>query len=249
MALKDAHHSHTPLRRSFSTPAVRSMAQDTTQQPAPTTGKKKRNKKKKKTTSTAVTSTNTLTNSAKAAAAVGEYTEILLTLCGFCKFDQIVCYCDTLLHHVSTTNTSYICANTEKEMMTLRTSLYGATREIFGKGVSGEERNIQPGDELLLQNSAKLRRRLIADRKKSSDSSNSNSISNSAVEQYVTALHWASVVEQGIQASPYSFALKIDELEPFRALAMGEAASALYIEMNPRHIQVSKHKYSFYFEL
>ncbi len=59
----------------------------------------------------------------------------------------------------------FVCSDNhsreEDEELRLRLAVYAASREIFGKGVGGEARNVQPGDELVLQNSSLYRRRFV----------------------------------------------------------------------------------------
>jgi hypothetical protein len=201
--------------------------------PAPAAGKKKKNKKKKKSAAAATpAAVGPVVSAAERAAqqkgVVEEFTEVLLPLCGYCKYDQIVSFCDTLLQSgapaASTVSPAELAE--EESSIELRSALYGASREIFGKGVGGEPRNVQPGDELLVQNSALHRRRFVRARSAAS-----------AGEWASAAVVWARGLIRGTVASPYSFAFKMETIEPFRALAMGEAAALSFIEMGAKHIQ------------
>ena len=198
-------------------------------------GKKKKNKKKKKASSTVAAATAALSAvelAEKQKQAVEEFTEVLLPLCAFIKIDQIVAYCDTLL-----IEGGFACSDNhsreEDEELRLRLAVYAASREIFGKGVGGEARNVQPGDELVLQNSSLYRRRFVDTR------------SQAFAQSHGVAVQWAKTLQAGLLASPYGSAFKADVLEPYRALAMGEAAAKSYTDMGPRHIQVKPSFFSF----
>ena len=227
-------------------------------------GKKaKKNKKKKKSATAKAASAAAATPAPTAASvandkklqqkgAVEEHNDVLLLLCSYCKFDQVAAFCDTLLNTkksvdvlpISSSNSSgsnKVTAASAAEMSE-RVALYCQSRELFQHGVGGEKRNVQPGDELLLQNSS-LHRAHFAQIVSSSVTStsascsvhNNYSMSNTA---YVAAMQWCRCVMQGKEASPYSFAFKMDLLEPCRELALGEIASAAYSAMGVKHIQV-----------
>lgn len=200
--------------------------------------KKKKNKKKKKSAAAKAAASAATTSStagtptvadllAQQKNVVDEYTDVLLLLCSYCKFDQIVSYCDTLLLASSADLSKAV---DQGEEMLRRVALYSASRELFQHGVGGERRNVQPGDELLLQNSSLYRRAFAGV---------SGSVSSTAAQSTLkAAVQWTRCLLQGKEASPYGFAFKMDLLEPYRALALGEAAHGAFGDMGVKHIQV-----------
>jgi hypothetical protein len=213
-------------------------------------GKKKKNKKKKKSATTAAagtsevkadptTATKAPLDNTLALKVSGEYTEVLLPLCGYCKFDQIAAFCDTLLLWEATSPASAAAAAQENQEVEFRGVIYGAMREVFSKGLGEEPRNLQPGDELLLQNSSLHRRRFACARAAQLTATGTGT--RTGMEQdpaAAAAVRWIRCLLRGSAASPYSAAFRMDLLEPYRALGMGEAASIAYSEIKPKHIQV-----------
>lgn len=261
---------------------------------APTTGgtggasaaaaaKKKKNKKKKKSAaaktaaaaaSGTVTSAHVGTPSVaemleRNKGVVDEHTDVLLLLCNYCKFDQIVSYCDTLLLNSSAAKTNAtVATGTAEDEMARRVALYSASRELFKLGVGGERRNVQPGDELLLQNSSLYRRAFIQVSTTTGAAASAATGATAAVDiatgaagdatgaaatpstaavgvgldtdKQKAAVQWARCLLQGKEASPYAFAFKMDLLEPYRALALGEPAHSSFGDMGVKHIQVTR---------
>ena len=143
---------------------------------------------------------------------VNEHQDILLYLCAFCKYDQLVCYCDYLLHNrdptATTASSTSLLTSAEVASIQQRIALYTQSIRLFHNGVGGEPRNVQPGDELILQNSSLFRtayrEALASDAKLSEESS------------VISAVQWGKALQQGREASPYAFAFRMDILEPYR---------------------------------
>jgi hypothetical protein len=150
--------------------------------------------------------------------------------------------------------------------MTSRLTLYALTKQIFIHGVGGEVRNVQPGDELLLQNSSILRQNLIQ-KILIPPSSSSSSVSQAATSSttidgrsnstttdtilnhdhdlhtrtmivFKAAFQWMECLFVGVDASPYSHAFKMDLIEAYRLLGLGKAALHLFTALGVKYIQV-----------
>lgn len=148
---------------------------------------------------------------------------VILHLCSYSKQDQIEMYCSLLLQQ------GELPAESEQVERIARLSLYDATKGLFAQGVNGEKRNVLPGDELLLQNSASHRleyAKAVGERASES-------------RRVLAALRWAAGLTHGVECSPYSFGFKLELLEPLRELAIGEASVVTYNGLGAKHIQVN----------
>ena len=224
--------------------------------------KKKKAKKKKAKASGAGSSGGTSESaggandeSLAAAATVDEHSDVLLKLCCYCKFDQVVSYCDTLLEGaVSVAPSTPILppidtADVDVAGMQSRMALYRTSRALFLNGVGGERRNVQPGDELLLQNSSLLRKKARAIALAATASTSTAAATTTtgleggmggatAASYYAIVLRWCRGLLYGKAASPHCFGFNLDLLEPYRALALGECAYAAFGDLGVKHMQV-----------
>lgn len=191
--------------------------------------KKNKKKKKKKSAAAAPTAETTVAGSTSAAVpevkvpvidpvAEREKEVLMLDLCAYSKLDQVAAYCDLLLGRAA-----------DRAHCVERSVIYDQTKGKFAGGMGGELRNVLPGDELLLLNSA-------ADRLQFTAAVDAHAAER---EKLRLAARWSAGLVHGMECSPYSFACKLDLLEPHRELAIGEAALVAYNGLGAKHVQVT----------
>jgi hypothetical protein len=172
-------------------------------------------------------------NNAKNSQAKGvfEHREKLVELlCALCKHEQIHVYCATLLQAHSASKAITMSASTalvsgELSREKLRMSLY---RHTLGKLTStnagiGGDKEVQPGDELLMLCSAARRVEAQA---------------GSAPTDYGGKLVWCSLLQLAHTMSPHNYQPRIDLIECYRRLGVGKAALEIYQVLGVRYVQV-----------
>jgi hypothetical protein len=221
--------------------------------------KKKRKKKKAATTLQVVTTDEKKEASDKEAR--DEYRCLVVNLlCGICKAEQIDMFCRLLLtqNHTRVASESdgfldfaqHLELDADFKMISEKLSLYYRTKSACDGGIGGE-REVQPGDELLLLSSAIHRLNFMKYSYLQMKNSNSRepetlfnpscnklNVSRFNLLQAVLAIDWASVNMVGVESSPFNFAPRLEMLECLRILGVGEAAFAVYNKLGVRYIQV-----------
>lgn len=154
---------------------------------------------------------------------------LLITACKFCKYGQVYIYCHELLF-----SSDYRSKDMEKISVpspsfskSLLLTLFEKIK-IACKGGAGDEREVQSVDEILLLISSIYRvelRKVIA----TSDCSRT--------EHFYWAFEWAVFLLFAIEKLPYSFALKIELLEPLRVLGCGELAFRTFKDLGTKFVQ------------
>ena len=182
---------------------------------------KKKKKKKKKKAGKAESAAKATYPELAIHPVVEEHSNIILDICAFCKIDQFLCYSRNLLFELNQNRTGVVAE------VSLRLRTYNTGRALFLKGVGGEVRNVQPGDELILENSSFYRRSFLT---AVSD--------NEDLKSVIVAVRWAQSLLEGMEASPYSFAFKVDVLEPLRILSAAQPALVAFNGLGTKYIQV-----------
>ena len=161
---------------------------------------------------------------------VQENCDVLLAACSYCKIDQVAAFCQTLLG-------LGLGGSSSEEVSRNRWSVYGAVRRVFKQGVGGEVRNVQPGDELLLENSSRYRQNCHHLRY------NNNNSNNTTVATFLTAMEWTGSLCRGVEASQHAYGLKLDLIDPLRLLCVPQAALVSFNAMGTKHIQLDTLSY------
>jgi hypothetical protein len=178
--------------------------------------KKKKKKKKKKTAATTAAARVEEAASDHPELAtqpvVEENSHVILDICAYCKLDQFYCFVRNILATLTEPQKK------DLQEVSLRLQIYNSVRALFVKGVGGEVRNAQPGDELILENSSFFQ--LAVDR---SVTQSGNSISTH-MKDVLLAIRWTQCLLQGMEASPHSYGFKVDILDPLRILASAQVA-------------------------
>jgi len=156
-------------------------------------------------------------------------TRAVVLLCSHAKMGQLAAFA-TLL----TTGSSAVADLERDQILTL--DLFEKTRHLCAGSIGGVK-EVQPGDEMLLLTS--MRHRAVAQ----CNSSLEASYHKSHVDSFVAASHWCGLLTAGVQASPYSHAIKVEMLTPLRHLACGEAAWELFGDLKVRHVQADSLSY------
>lgn len=171
--------------------------------------------------------------------------QLLDLLCSLCKHEQIYLFCTVMNHAIkksSAADWAGALTSSITEHNPRRQWMYELTRTRCLGGVGGD-REVQPGDELLLVSclAHKLRFR---DRSEFSHDAVQSKADAGAVGTAVLSsrdvsllVQWASVLELGITGSPHNHVPKLEYLEPLRMLAAGETAMATYGALKARYIQ------------
>ncbi len=98
-----------------------------------------------------------------------------------------------------------------------RNGLFSLSQRFFAGGIGGEKRIVQPGDDLLLLNSAAMRRDCEGERER--------------------LLQWLTLLVYGTERSPFSHNLKLDLLEVCQRLGLGELAWSTYQSLGAKNVQ------------
>ena len=204
--------------------------------PSDVSNKKKKKKKKKKTASTATATASVMETASDhpelaTQPVVEENSHVILEICAYCKLDQFFCFVRNMLATLTEPRKSDI------QEVSLRLQIYNSVRALFVKGVGGEVRNAQPGDELILENSSFFR--LALER---SVTQSGNSISTH-MKDVLLAIRWTQCLLQGMEASPHSYGFKVDILDPLRILASAQVALVAFNGLGAKYIQVSCYEY------
>lgn len=67
--------------------------------------------------------------------------------------------------------------------------------------------------------------------------SSSSSSSGNDIDKVVSLMNWAQLLLYGVETSPYNHVLKLDLLEPYRELAIGEASLVTFSLLRAKNIQ------------
>ena len=199
--------------------------------PSDVSNKKKKKKKKKKIAAARVEETTNDHPEFATQPVVEENSHVILAICAYCKLDQFYCFIRNIL--VSLTEPQ----KKDLQEVSLRLQLYNSVRALFVKGVGGEVRNAQPGDELILENSSFFR--LAVER---SITQSGNSIFTQ-IKDVLLAIRWTQCLLQGMEASPHSYGFKVDILDPLRILASAQVALVAFNGLGAKYIQVQCHYY------
>jgi len=181
--------------------------------------KKPKKKKKKKSASTAANS-NPLLKEKKTD--VNENSQVILDICAYSKFTQVFCFCRLLLAKIHKDSPTSMPPFSE---VALRLKMYKSLKPLFVNGVGGEVRNVQPGDELILENSSFFRRVFYE-------------YAGSELRGVLVAIRWSQCLFRGMEASPFSYGFKVDILEPLRILAAAQPTLVAFNGLKAKYIQV-----------
>ena len=99
-------------------------------------------------------------------------------------------------------------------------------------GVGGD-REVQPGDELLLLASAIRREQCPLGDIEGGLEGQADS------QRLLSVAHWARLLLAGVVASPYSYAFRVELVDPLRQLGAAEAVAEVFGALKARHVQVS----------
>ena len=139
-----------------------------------------------------------------------------ILLCSLCKVGQLSAFCARLLR--------VEMAYAEQEQRWL--AIYELTKPLCADGVGGE-REVQPGDELLLLASAIRREQCPL----------GDTGGSSSATETLSVAHWARLLLAGVVASPYSYAFRVELVDPLRQLGAAEAVAEVFSALKARHVQ------------
>lgn len=162
-------------------------------------------------------------------------------LCALCKMEQLALFCDVLLvGQADIFESGRALAGCQLQAEPRRLASYRATKPLCAGGIGGE-REVQPGDELLLLSSAAHRLLLKASLARPSASSSVSSGLGPAtheLQHLIRLMAWARVLMEGTWASPFNYATKLELMEVLRLFSVGESALVLFSGLGVRYIQV-----------
>ena len=199
--------------------------------PSDASSKKKKKKKKKKAATTTATASQVEENvdahpELAIQLVVEENSHVILAICAYCKLDQLYCFTRNILATLAAPR------KTDLQEVSLRVQIYNSVRALFVKGVGGEVRNAQPGDELILENSSSFR---LAFERSVSQSGNGY---YTHLKDVLLAIRWTQCLLHGIEASYHSYGFKVDVLDPLRILSSAQIALVAFNGLGAKYIQV-----------
>lgn len=165
---------------------------------------------------------------------------ILEQLCSISNLRQFDVFCAMLLLNLPS-RIQVRHFTLEKRLL----SLYSRTKAICVSGVGGE-RDVQPGDELLLCASSQCRATLLLSLRSTSSIEGVNTLievapqpqpSSSATRSLLICAKWVRLLLYGSEMSPHAFSHRVEILEPLRVAAMAQTALVAYDHLKPRHMQ------------
>ena len=112
-------------------------------------------------------------------------------------------------------------------------ALYQSTKRLCSGGVGGDK-EVQPGDEMLLVQSTRHRLLTLG---AMAAGERGEGRAPQAAELAVRCVRWLRLLLLGSECSPHAFAFRVDMLEPLRLLGVGEAALACFNQLRPKHMQ------------
>jgi hypothetical protein len=161
-------------------------------------------------------------------------------LCGYSKFGQV----KILINHLrqisfgleSIADNTQILQN-DREMI----EIHLVSKEICAESIGGE-REVQPGDELLLLRSNMHRCLLNGNQSTLVSIQGQTPISGSidCDQLYRYLIHhiqWAELIRAGITTSPYSYTMKLELMDIYRKLNLASSAKTLFEGLGSRHVQ------------
>lgn len=143
----------------------------------------------------------------------------VIDMCIYCQLENIRSYCNQLVSNPSET--------IRNEAFAIRQKLFLLSHSLFKNGIGGEIRIVQPGDDLLLLNSSLFRKQYTVESASSSS------------KVFSLLLEWCSLLNFAVQASAYSYSLKIDLLEVCRLIGQAQLALATFVDLGVKNIQVN----------
>ena len=112
--------------------------------------------------------------------------------------------------------------------------LFEASRRLCGGGIGGD-REVQPGDELLLLLSATRQKRIVQFATAPSDFNNVL-----PYNAFLECISWMKLLLNSMDASPHSYTFKLEMLESCRILGLAEPAVVAFNALGARFVQVIK---------
>jgi hypothetical protein len=152
-------------------------------------------------------------------------------LCSHSKLSQLSYYCGIIDNNIDSIDIS----NSLLHEQTRRISLFKDGKISCGGGIGGE-REVQPGDELLLLCSTA--NRVLY----SLPNVNTTTILSSdgcSINKLTRSINWASLLLFGMEQSQYTYTFRLELLEPLRVLGIGESALVSFNAMGAKYVQVS----------
>jgi len=203
---------------------------------------KKRNKKNKKPASLQNTNDNSSTMTEKKSDVVttrridaehlqsltGKDEDLLVMICCYSQLDSIRSFIDQLL-------ASPLC----KDKILNRYDLFDRTHEIFRNGIAGESRTVQPADDLQLINSSfhRVEMKMMYPNWLKSLSSKQLDQIGETMPMISLVTQWCSTLSNAINASKYSFPLKVDYMETSKILLNAPAVLHAFDNLGVKYIQ------------
>ena len=167
---------------------------------------------------------------------------ILDQLCSISNLRQFDVFCTTLLMNLPSWGIQARHCILENRLL----SLYSRTKSMCVSGVGGE-RDVQPGDELLLCASSQCRATLLLSLRSSPSEDGVDTLkevepqvlqpSSSATRSLFICTKWIRLLLYGSEMSPHAFSHRVEILEPLRVAAMTQTALVAYDHLKPRHMQ------------
>ena len=163
--------------------------------------------------------------SAKHSAGDKARNKAVVLLCSHSKMCQVSAYAAFLSTGTAIPESPSLPEEQERSM-----ELFDLTRPLC-LGSIGGEKEVQPGDEMLLLTSVRHRAALAL-----RSSAGAGKFGLDAV-RFAAYARWLFMLEHGNQASPYSYAFKVDGFDAWRALACGSQVQKHFEALKVRHVQ------------
>ena len=166
---------------------------------------------------------------ADTAASDEQRTQAVVLLCSHAKMGQLSAFAKLL-------TTGSVAVNNLAEDQVSTLAFFEKTRHLCAGSIGGDK-EVQPGDEMLLLTSMRHTARTWF------NSSLEVEHRKAHLDSFVAASHWCTLLAAGVQASPFSHAVKVEMLTPLRHLACGEMAWELFSDLKVRHVQTDSLSY------
>jgi hypothetical protein len=183
--------------------------------PYTNTGKSKKGKKKASGSSTTNDDISEITRN-----------KAVVLLCSYSKMGQV----EEFASYLQSVSVSYTSLNNKEGNINYdqeenhAIDIFEKTRFLCENGIGGDK-EVQPGDEILLLSS--VHHRTI----------NNQTGPVNSIDTFSSFARWCYLLETGIKASPYSYALKVEIFSPYRELACAEEIQEQFSLLKVRHVQ------------